>query len=232
MFQNEEVKAIFCARGGYGTLRFLDKIDFGLIKKNPKVFVGYSDITALLLTLFRKTGLITFHGPVVRDLSRERSGNLKAFFNLVSLGKRLKLDLSEGRPLIYGKADGPLLGGNLSLISSLVGTPYIPSFRGALLFIEERGEPIYRLDRMLTQLKLSGVLSHIHGLLIGGFEDCGDRSTINHLILDRVHDLNIPVVSGVPVGHGLDNRPLPIGLQGTFDTETMTLTFAESSVTP
>ncbi|MBL7175968.1 MAG: LD-carboxypeptidase [Desulfobacteraceae bacterium] len=232
MFHNEDVRVIFCARGGYGTLRLLDRIDYDLIRSSPKIFVGYSDITALLLAIYKKTGLITFHGPVVKEFTKNSNRNLNLFFDLVSSKEVLRLDLSGGTALLPGKTRGNLLGGNLSLITRLIGTPFMPSMRGALLFIEETGEPLYRVDRMLTHLKLSGLLNEVAGLITGRFIDCGDISDINHLITDTVSDFDFPVVSGLPVGHGTENVTLPLGLQADLDTDHMTLSFVESHVSP
>ncbi|MEJ2723434.1 MAG: LD-carboxypeptidase [Deltaproteobacteria bacterium] len=158
MFEDEGIRAVLCARGGYGTMRLLDRIDFGLIGANPKIFVGYSDITALLLALYEKTGLVTFHGPVLRDLSKNHPGNVESFLNLVTSGPVKPVDLGGGKVIRPGRGEGILLGGNLSLICHMVGTPFMPSCEGALLFIEEKGEPPYLLDRMITHLKLSGAL--------------------------------------------------------------------------
>ena len=232
MFRNDKIKVIFCARGGYGTLRLLDRINFGLIRRNPKIVVGYSDITALLLAIYKKTGLITFHGPVVKDLTKNRNRNIGSFFDLVSTDRLLKLDLARGGiTLRPGKARGILLGGNLSLICHLIGTPFMPSLKRSILFIEERGEPLYRVDRMLTHLRVSGLFDDLAGLIAGRFEDCGDISSINSLLVNSVSHLNIPVVSGLPVGHGMENLSLPIGLQAAFDTEQMTLSLMESCFT-
>jgi len=215
------VKAIFCARGGYGTLRLLDKIDYDLISRNPKVIVGYSDITALLLAIYKKTGLVTFHGPVVKEFKKNENQNLRLFLDLFSTQDSVRLDLQEGEALIPGKASGILLGGNLSLISHLIGTPFMPHFKETILFVEERGEALYRIDRMMTHLRLSGMLDQIEGLIIGRFIECGDISDIHNLIMDMVSDLNIPMVSGLPVGHEALNVTLPLGLKATLDTEKM-----------
>jgi len=228
MFQNEDVKAIFCARGGYGTLRLLDKINYDLISRNPKVIVGYSDITALLLAIYKKTKLVTFHGPVVREVKENENQNLRLFLDLFSAPNSLRLDLKKGEALIPGKARGILLGGNLSLISHLIGTPFMPALRETILFIEERGEALYRIDRMLTHLRLSGLLNGIRGLIMGRFIDCGDISDINDLIMDIVSGLNMPIVSGLPVGHEVQNITVPLGLQATLDTEKMMISVDDS----
>jgi muramoyltetrapeptide carboxypeptidase len=232
MFHNEDVRVIFCARGGYGTLRLLDRIDYDLIRSNPKIFVGYSDITALLLAIYKKTGLITFHGPVVKEFTKNSNRNLNLFFDLVSSKEALRLDMSGGAALLPGKTRGNLLGGNLSLITRLIGTPFMPSMKGALLFIEETAEPLYRVDRMLTHLRLSGLLNEVVGLIAGRFIDCGDISDINTLITNTVSDFGFPVVCGLPVGHGTENVTLPLGLQADLDTDHMTLSFIESPIGP
>jgi muramoyltetrapeptide carboxypeptidase len=230
MFLDPEVKAIFCARGGYGSLRLLDKIQYDLIKENPKIIVGYSDITALFMAIYEKTGLITFHGPMVRDLSYNSGRNWDSLLRLLSSDKSLELSMTEKAALIPGSARGPLIGGNLSLICHLVGTPFLPSLDGCILFIEERGEPIYRIDRMLVHLGLSGHLKHLAGLITGQFEECGDTAAISGLLMDIVSDLNIPLATGLMVGHGQKNLALPLGLKAELDTDRMTLSFMEGGV--
>ena len=230
MLDNQDVKVIFCARGGYGSLRLLEKIDFDLIRMNPKIIVGYSDITALLLAIYKKTGLVTFHGTMIKELSKNRNKNLASFLDLVSSDKVGKVDLASGTTLVPGKVEGTLLGGNLSLICHLVGTPFMPSLKKSILFVEEKEEPLYRIDRMMTHLRLSGQLKGLVGLIAGTFEGCDDISSINRVLVDTVSDLQIPVVSGLPVGHGLENISLPIGVQASLDTEAMILSITESCV--
>jgi muramoyltetrapeptide carboxypeptidase len=230
MFEDETIKAILCARGGYGTLRILDRINVDLIRDHPKIIVGYSDITALLLSIYKQTGLITFHGPVVKEFLKNQGKNLRSIFDLVRGDSLLRFDLTNGEALKQGKGTGMLLGGNLSLISSLVGTPFLPSFKGAILFLEERDEPLYRIDRMLTHLRLSGIFDGIHGLVAGHFEECGDRNALNELLLDAVTNQNIPVMTGLPVGHGQENLTLPLGLEASLNTDQMALSLAEPCV--
>ena len=230
MFEDRDVEAIICARGGYGTLRLLDKIDYDVIRDNPKPFVGYSDITALLMALYQKTGLITFHGSMLKDSYEGKGQNLTSALDLVSATGSLRVSFEQGEILRSGQARGVLLGGNLSLISRLIGTPYLPSFKGALLFMEERGESPYRIDRMLTHLKLSGLLDEVGAIMGGDFTECGDMATIQELLLEAAGDLDIPVVTGMPVGHGAMNSAIPIGLVATFDTDTMMLATREMGV--
>jgi len=230
MFRDSHIKAVFCARGGYGTTRLLDSLEYDLIGQNPKIIVGYSDITALLMAIQKRTGLITFHGPVVRELVSGHQDNYDNLIGLLSSDKPLKLKLYKGDVLMPGKATGSLMGGNLSLICHLIGTPFLPSLDGCILFVEERGEPLYRIDRMLTHLKLSGRLSGLSGLVVGKFEECGNPSTINRILMDVLSSLNIPIATGLEVGHGHKNLALPLGLPAELDTDRMTLSIMEAAV--
>jgi muramoyltetrapeptide carboxypeptidase len=230
MFSDNVIKAIFCARGGYGSIRILDRIDYDLILDNPKIIVGYSDITALLFAIFNRTGLVTFHGPMLRDLAKDGGDNLADFLELASSSMPRIYDLSGGMVLNHGRARGKVLGGNLSIISSLMGTPFMPMMKGAILFIEDKGEPLYRIDRMLSQLRQGGVIDGLSGLIVGRFIDCGDISDINELLRDLTSGTDIPVINGLLVGHDRENRTIPIGLHAELDTEDMTLTFLETCV--
>jgi len=230
MFQDQEIKAIFCARGGYGSLRLLDKIRYDLIKENPKILVGYSDITGLLMAIHRKTGLVTFHGPMVRELEAKDQSNWENLLRLLSSNQPTELSLTEGAALIQGRATGPLLGGNLSLICYLIGTDFMPSLDGCILFVEEKGEITYRLDRMLTYLSLTNQLKGISGLIAGKFEKCGGMPAINQLLMDIVLDLDIPLIAGVSIGHGQKNVALPLGIHAELDTNKMTLSIMEACV--
>jgi muramoyltetrapeptide carboxypeptidase len=230
MFMAREIKAIFCARGGYGSPRLLDKIRYDLIGKKPKILVGYSDITALLVAIHKRTGLITFHGPMVRDLGTKDQGNWETLFELLSSGLPFQLRLERANCLVPGKATGSLLGGNLSLICHLLGTPYMPSLDGCILFLEEKAESLYRLDRMLTHLRLSGQLDRLSGLIGGQFENCGQISVIDELLMDVFSDLNIPFVTNLPIGHGEENVAVPIGLRAELDTDLMVLSTPEACV--
>jgi muramoyltetrapeptide carboxypeptidase len=231
MFSDNRINAIFCARGGYGTIRILDKINYNLILDNPKIIVGYSDITALLFAILQKTDLVTFHGPVLRDLFQDGRDNLGDFLDLASSRTPRIVDLSGGMVLNRGRARGMVIGGNLSIISCLIGTDFMPMMKGAILFIEDKGEPLYRIDRMLSHLRLSGVMDDLSGLIAGRFTDCGDISDINELLGDFTSGIDIPVINGLPVGHDVENRTIPIGLHAELDTENMMLSFLETCVT-
>ena len=228
MFSDPEIKAIFCARGGYGSARLLNDIDFDLIRKNPKIIVGFSDLTALLLALFNKSGLITIHGPTLSDLPKNK--NWEHLSSLIARPYKPQIFFKQEKEINKGIARGILLGGNLSTLCSLLDTPFLPSFEGVILFLEEKGESPYKLDRMLTQLLLSGRLNRLSALIIGQIEDCGEMEIINSMLQERLGRLTIPVVAGLPVGHGNENISLPLGLPAVLDTERMLLTIEEAAV--
>jgi muramoyltetrapeptide carboxypeptidase len=230
MFSDSSVKAILCARGGFGTSRLLDRIDYDLVRSNPKIFVGYSDITALLFALFKEAGLVAFHGPVLRNLSHDTQDNLGSLLETISSGESQAVDLSGGVALKRGKARGMVIGGNLSLITSLIGTPYMPDMKGFILFIEDTKEPLYRLDRMLNHLRLAGIIDDLAGLVAGNFTDCGEAEEINRLLREVTHGKDIPLVDGLPVGHGTENKTIPMGALAELDTKEMRLTFLETCV--
>jgi muramoyltetrapeptide carboxypeptidase len=230
MFLDPEIKAIFCARGGYGSMRLLDRLDYPMIRANPKPLVGYSDITAVLLAVLRKAGLVTFHGPVVRDMGAKDGQNLKAMLLALTDNGRLEIPLGEDGVVRQGKSRGPIVGGNLSLICHLVGTRYLPSLRGAILFVEDTGEPAYRLDRMLTHLRLSGHMEGLAALLAGDFEGCEEPGPLKRLLADRTMGLNIPVAVGLHVGHGRRNLTIPMGVEAEVDTGSGTLRLLEDRV--
>lgn len=231
MFSDNRVKAIFCARGGYGTIRLLDRINYELIARNPKIIAGYSDITALLFAIFKKTRLTSLHGPVLRNLAHDRKNTLDGLLDQASSVSPMAFDLSDGTALKKGKASGRLLGGNLSLISCLTGTPFMPPMKGAILFIEDKGEPLFRIDRMLNHLRLAGIIDDLSGLIAGSFSNCGDIKDINKLLKDITSGLDIPVISGLQVGHGPVNKTIPIGIKAEMDTKEMRLSFLETYAT-
>jgi len=228
MFSDPEIKAIFCARGGYGSARLLNKIDFDLVRKNPKIIVGFSDLTALFFAIYKKTGLVTIHGPTLSDLPKNK--NWPNLSELITTYHRPRVLFKQERIINNGKARGILLGGNLSTLCSLLDTTFLPSFEGVILFLEEKGESPYRLDRMLTQLLLSERLDRLSALVIGQIEDCGEKEIIYNLLKERLAVLNMPVVTGLPVGHGNENISLPLGLPALLDTEKMILEIEESAV--
>lgn len=248
MFRDPEVKAVFTIRGGYGSAQLLDNIDYGLIRRNPKIFLGYSDITAMHLAIHQKTGLVTFHGPVTlsRFTGYTQEHFRKALFNTSPIGAvtnpppsdplRPEHTLRAVRP---GKARGRLIGGNLSLIASLMGTPYEIDTRGKILFIEDVDEQPYSIDRMLTQLRLAGKLRSAAGIVFGECADCRQRDykpsfdstfSLGEVVDSILGELKIPVLSGLTIGHTDDQLTLPLGLMATLDADRGELTIEESGV--
>nr|MBC8459213.1 LD-carboxypeptidase [Deltaproteobacteria bacterium] len=170
------------------------------------------------------------HGPMIRELTAKDQSNWEDLLRLLSSNQPTELSLTEGTELVQGQATGPLMGGNLSLICHLIGTDFLPSLDGCILFVEEKGEALYRLDRMLTHLSLTNQLKGVSGLIAGRFEGCGEMSAINQLLMDIALDLDIPLIAGVPVGHGQKNVALPLGIQAELDTNKMTLSIMEACV--
>lgn len=231
MFEDPDVKAVICARGGYGTLRLLRKIDFNRIRRHPKLFVGYSDITALLWAFYHMAELVTFHGPTIKDLHNNNLQNLENLFSLITSDRPFSLDIPQGVIIREGHATGRLLGGNLCLICHLLGTPLMPSLEGAILFIEEKREPLYRIDRMMTHLRLSGRLEGLTGLMVGDFTECGDKEDVYRIVAETLSEKDIPVLGGLPIGHGAENTALPIGVRALLDTDQLSLSLLEPCVT-
>ncbi len=247
MFEDDAVAGIVCARGGYGSGRLVTKLDYELIRRNPKVFVGYSDITALHYAIHKMTGLVTFHGPVAA--SSFPKSTERYFTDVIIKGKdKVKLSSVEadGSDKAFdhftinpGEAVGALVGGNLSLMVAMLGTPYDLDFKGKIVFIEEIGESPYRIDRMLTQLLNSGKLKDAAGLALGVFKGCetrpddpdfGDSLSLKEVLLDRLQGIGIPVAYGFPIGHIDENATLPMGINAELDTSKFTLTILEEAV--
>jgi len=245
-FGDAEIKAVWCVRGGYGVSRFLPDLDFNLIKKNPKIFIGYSDITALHTAIHQNTGLVTFHGPVaastysdyvknhVVNVLMNPSAPYKIELSPANVAKESNLFKTE--VITRGKCRGELIGGNLSLLTALAGTPFaLRNMKGKLLFIEDVGEQPYRIDRMLTQLRQTIDLRQLAGIALGIFEDCNPKDatasqSLIEVLKDRLGDLSIPVIYGLSFGHIRDQFTLPIGIEAELDTEKATMTFLETGV--
>ena len=223
-FADTNIKAIVCARGGFGASRILPFIDYDIIRKNPKIFIGFSDITFLLNGFYATCGLVTFHGPMVTTLAQSDKASQDAFLQaLQTTGGPISL---KGCEMIgTGKVSGPVIGGNLTTLCHLMGTPFQPDSKGCILFIEDRGEALYRIDRMMVHLEQTGFLRGIRGLIIGTFKDCGTYEEIISLMRDMGMKLNIPLVAGFGAGHGTANLTIPIGLPGELDTAAMEIRF-------
>lgn len=248
MFADPEIKAIFCVRGGYGSGQLLDRIDYNLIRANPKIFVGYSDITAMHLAIQRMTGLVTFHGPMPGAAFTPFTQTFykKALFETGALGELMNPpEVNQLRPnhkvraVRMGRARGPLVGGNLSLIAATMGTPYEIDTRGKILFMEDVEEQPYSVDRMLTHLRLAGKLQQAAGIVWGECSDCKPReykpsfvegTFTTAEVVDRIlGSLAIPVISGLTIGHTDDQLTLPQGVMAELDADKGTLTVTEAA---
>jgi len=242
MFKNKNVKAIISVRGGYGSGRLLDKIDFNLVKKNPKIFVGYSDITYLLLALFKKTGLVTFAGPMLAvDFFNDIDEFTEEIFWRVltsnkKIGKIFNPDKEPFYKLNGGRAEGLMIAANLSILTSMLGTNYLPDFKNKLLLIEDIGELPYRIDRMFNQLKLGGVFEKINGLILGRFVDCYETDaekktlSLNEVIEDYLKPLKMPIIYSVKHGHIKKNITIPIGIKTKMNASRKFVEFTEAAV--
>ncbi len=227
LFADSAIRAVVCARGGYGSMRILPFLDFETIQKNPKIFVGFSDISVLLSVLDDRCGLVTFHGPVVTTLANAIEETIAAMRTALKSNTALELTPKEGIVINSGVSSGIVAGGNLTTLCHLVGTPYAPRFNGKILFIEDVGEVPYRIDRMLAQMKLAGCFEGLKGLVLGSFEECGQLDEIFRIVQEMFKDVNIPILSGFEIGHSKINITIPIGLEATLDTDRQILTFYE-----
>jgi muramoyltetrapeptide carboxypeptidase len=245
LFADPEVKGILAVRGGWGSARLLPHLDFEAIRRHPKVLMGYSDLTALLNAVHARTGLVTFHSPVgisswtpfsVEHLRRVLiQGEAFTMSNPVEVNDTLVPVEHRVRTITPGAARGRLLGGNLTVLSALVGTPYLPDFEGAILFLEDVGEQIYRIDRMLTQLALAGILRRVRGVVFGKCTKCDPGEGYGSLTLEEVFDdhlkpLGVPAWHGAMIGHIDQQWTLPIGLSAEIDAGAGTLRLAEPAV--
>ncbi len=238
MFQNPEIKAIFCARGGYGVNRILPLLDSKIIRKNPKVVVGSSDITLLLIYLLQKCGLVSFHGPMVSGSFGCKPMKVsKTQFRKVLTGVKEGgiLKAPQARVLQEGTARGKLVGGCLTLLCRSLKTPYEIQTRDGILLIEDINEPAYRIDGMLWQLKAAGKFQGVKGIVFGEMINCrfgeGHRNRLDVLLRDILPKSSIPILTHCPVGHGNEMWTLPLGVEATLDTASRSLRLKNNGVT-
>jgi muramoyltetrapeptide carboxypeptidase len=248
MFRDKDVSAVFALRGGYGCGQLLDRVDYDLIRRNPKIFLGFSDITALHLAIHKRARLVTFHGPVITSSFTEytQQSFRKALFTSQPIGKLTNPhEDNELRPrhalrtIRRGTATGPLIGGNLSLITATMGTPFEIETRGAVFFIEDVGEEAYRVDRMLTQLRLAGKFDEVAGVIFGECDGCGPSDykpsfatpyTLGEVVDNILGKLKVPVLSGLTIGHTSDQLTLPLGVTAALDADNGILDIKEAGV--
>lgn len=249
-FADPETTAVWCARGGYGVMRLLDRLDFDIIRQNPKIFVGFSDITALHHAFHQETGLITFHGPNLQDgfgkPEEMPAATERALWRAILADKQSATsaeapidltgaDTSQLRALHGGVCTARLTGGNLAVIAGMLGTPYEMQTTGRILFLEDIGERLYRIDRYLSQLRLAGKLTGLAGVLLGSFsydegDQADDPAAIAALCEEFFADLGIPVLAGFPAGHAEFNLALPIGGLIKLDADAQKVTLLEHQV--
>ena len=245
MFRDDDIDGILCVRGGWGSARILPLIDYDAVRAHPKVFCGYSDITALLLGMHARTGLVGFHGPVGTATWNEFSvgwfrrvlmdAEAVTFTNPTDIGNNLVQVDDRVQTLTGGRARGRMVGGNLSVFTGIVGSGYLPDFDGAILFLEEIEEDVYRVDRMLTQLKLAGILDAVAGVVFGKCTDCESSESYGSLTLEEVLDdhlrpLGVPAWYGGMIGHIADKWTVPVGSQVEIDADAGTVTMLEPAV--
>lgn len=227
-----DLRAVWVARGGFGATRVAERVDWSLARADPKPVIGFSDATALLHAAWRQVRLVTVHGAVVTSLSSAGSAARRLRDLLegrLGVGAQLA---ACGRTVVPGVAEGPLLGGNLAVLCATVGTPLELDLAGAVVLLEDVNEAPYRVDRMLTQLRRAGRLGAVVGIALGRFVGCeppGERpsATITEVLEERLGDLGVPVLSGLPVGHGPDQLPLPHGARVRMDAEAGTVVLRE-----
>lgn len=227
--EDDAIDGMWCVRGGYGSMRILEQLDFRALRRRPKAIIGYSDITALHAAIGSRADLVTYHGPTARATlsSFSREALLRAVGP--ESGAPASFRAPGARTVIPGRVTGPLVGGNLTVLAALCGTPFAPHIDGAILFLEDVNEAVYRIDRMLTQLRLAGLLDRCAGLVFGAFvrategEDGGGGRTLDEVLDECAHTLRIPCIAGAPIGHVADQWTLPVGAVIEFDADTRAL---------
>lgn len=215
LFADPGIKGIITARGGFGAMRILDYLDWELIRKNPKLVVGFSDATALLNAMIQHTQLAVVHGPNLVSLAKGEPGTISSFYRAITAFPE-DISISQGQCLEPGEARGKLVGGNMATITHLIGTQFQPDFRGGVLFLEDVGEPAYKIDRMLSQMKMAGLLEGVTGVITGSFDNCENQDYIPG-ILSEIFE-GIPLLMGLTSGHGNINLSLTMGLEVVLDT--------------
>lgn len=234
-FTDPEVRAIFAARGGYGCGRLLPLIDFELIGQHPKIFLGFSDETFLLNAIVELSSMVCFHGPMVaKDMAGGISARSMHHLKRLLAGELDGFELQATEALHGGVAEGEVIGGCLSIVAAMAGTPYAPDFSGKIVFLEDTGEKAYRIDRMLVQLRHSGALAKASGIVFGGMraadESEAEQKLIHDFVAEQTTALGVPVLWGIEAGHGTENFTLPIGTTARVDAGTCRIAFLQRAV--
>jgi muramoyltetrapeptide carboxypeptidase len=233
-FADPDARAVFCARGGYGLMRLLPGLRPEDLRALPhKPLVGFSDVTALHLAL-QRAGRVSFHAPVVTQLGRQGTDVHQRLWHLLESDQPPPA-LAGTEALVKGTVEGPLLGGNLSVLTRLLGTPFLPDLRGAVLLLEDVGERPYRLDRMWTHLRLAGVFDQVVGIVLGDFTLCDERGESYgplDILRELAREVGLPCATGFPIGHGEVNQPVPLGIPVRLRADDAALEFLEPAVEP
>ena len=232
VFAASEVDAIICARGGYGCLRVLDKIDFGIVQKSPKIFVGFSDATALLNSIYNRCGVATFHGPTLTCLGESDRKTKESLFSALTSNVPVSMVAEGGTSIKPGTVSGPVAGGNLTTLCHLTGLSFAPCFDEHIVFLEDRGEAPYRIDRMLTQMKMAGMFDRIKGLVLGDFSGCGGKEAVCRVFAEQFEGWDIPILTGVRAGHENINLTMPFGVEAVLDADEKNLRFIGPATVP
>jgi muramoyltetrapeptide carboxypeptidase len=223
LFADPRINAIFCARGGFGAMRMLPMLDTEIICKNPKIFMGFSDVTAILAFLYSECNIPVFHGPMIANLSESHPKTIESVYAALTSEQTIDIYAENGQTLKIGICRGKIIGGNLSTLCHLLGTPFMPDLKHHILFLEDINEAPYRIDRMLTQMKFAGYFNDIVGLLLGYFTNCGDAEEIIGIVNHIFQDKKIPILWGLEAGHGEPNLTIPFGIEAELDTDHRTL---------
>ncbi|MDX2447983.1 MAG: LD-carboxypeptidase [Desulfobacterales bacterium] len=230
LFNSPDINGIICARGGYGSIRILDRIDYDQLRQHPKIFLGFSDISALLSAIAARGDLVVFHGPNITTLGMATPQTKASFYRAVTSDQPLDIKSEKPRVVSPGKCTGIVSGGNLTTLCHLLGTPYSPTYRGRILVLEDTGEASYRIDRMLFQMRMAGCFQGVSGVVLGSFQDCGNYEGICEITSDFFEDIQIPILGGFEIGHGKDNLTLPMGIRATLDTDQGALVYHEAAL--
>lgn len=230
LFRDPEVKGIICARGGYGSMRILDLVDYDLIRHHPRIFLGFSDISALISSFTAQSGLVTFHGPNIISLGKATPQTKASFYRAVTSDQPLDIRPQNTRVITPGSGTGIVAGGNLATLSHLLGTPYSPTYRGCLFVMEDIVEAPYKIDRMLFQMRMAGCFQGMSGVVLGTFKDCGTYDAICEIAANLFEDMQIPVLGGFDIGHGDENMTIPMGIRATLDTDQGALVYQEAAL--
>jgi muramoyltetrapeptide carboxypeptidase len=221
LWRDQEVKAIMAVRGGYGCLRLAPYLDLELLQSQPKLLIGFSDLTVLLNIIVQKTGAIALHGPMLTTLQRCDQSSVSSFLDMITGHQPEEIKPNNLEIISNTDARGRLMGGNLSNLCHMVGTPYEPQWTDSILLLEDVSEAPYRIDRMLTHLWEAGSLQKINGLILGSFEECGEVEIIWQRALELFKESNIPIWANFPAGHGSANQTLPLGGEVLMDSNSL-----------